>query len=275
MDVDLDSTLGCGQAHRWKKTGDSWEGVLDDEIIILTQTEDGFICEGTSDEEKILHYFRSEDNLNEIYDDISSKDAFVSSLVENCRGMRILNQPHWECIATYIIATNANVKRIGMMVESVCREFGKDIGGRFSFPTAEEIVAKKENIVNCRLGYRESRFIEFAESVADGVFDPDSLENLSYNECIEELLKIKGVGPKVADCIALFSYGHLNAFPIDARIGNVLKDIYGMEGSYRKLSAYSQEKFGKYAGYAQEFLYHAEFIESQTQAGTSQPNSTS
>ncbi len=275
MDVDLDSTLGCGQAHRWHKIDDSWQGVLGDEVITLTQTDDGFICEGTDNENLILDYFRSDDDLDAIYSDISSKDSFVKELVNNCKGMRILNQPHWECIATYIIATNANVKRIGAMVESVCREFGRDIGGRYSFPTPEEIVSKKERICNCRLGYRESRFIEFAEKVYNGEFDPDSLENLPYEECITELLKIKGVGPKVADCIALFSYGHLNAFPIDARIENVLRDVYGMEGSYRKLSKFAFEKFGEYAGYAQEFLYHSEFIESQTQAGSEQPNSTS
>jgi N-glycosylase/DNA lyase len=97
--------------------------------------------------------------------------------------------------------------------------------------------------------------------VHDGTFDPDALESASYEECIEALLQIKGVGPKVADCIALFSYGHLEAFPIDARIGNILKDRYGVEGSYKKLAQYAREKFGRYAGYSQEFLYHAEFIE--------------
>ena len=83
---------------------------------------------------------------------------------------------------------------------------------------------------------------------------------MDYEECIETLLTINGVGPKVADCIALFAYGHMEAFPIDARIGKVLRNVYGQEGSYARLSAYSREKFGRYAGYAQEFLYHADFI---------------
>ncbi len=261
MDVDLDATLGCGQAHRWICKNGKWEGVLNNQIITLTQTHNGFVCEGTDDANLILNYFRSDDDLNEIYDNISKHDEYVSELVKNCHGMRILNQPHWECIATYIIATNANVKRIGMMVDSVCREFGKDLGGRYSFPTAEEIVAKKENITNCRLGYREGRFIEFAEKVANNEFDPDSLESLSYEECITKLLKIKGVGPKVADCIALFSYGHLNAFPIDARIEKILDLKYNQKGSYKKLSEFAIKKFGPYAGYAQEFLYHSNFIE--------------
>ena len=178
-----------------------------------------------------------------------------------CKGLRILKQPHYECIATYILATNANVKRIGAMVENVCRTFGKDLGGRYSFPTPEEIISRKGLIYECRLGYRAERFVEFAQSVHDGTFDPDALESASYEDCIEALLTIKGVGPKVADCIALFSYGHLEAFPIDARIGAILKDTYCVEGNYKKLAQFAREKFGRYAGYSQEFLYHAEFIE--------------
>ena len=260
MDVRLDPTLGCGQAHRWIKKGNSWEGVLGDEIITLTQTDDGFECTGTSDERRILDYFRAEDDLDLIYSEISKTDDYLAKLVKGCPGMRILKQDAWECIATYLLATNANVKRIGMMVESVCREFGKDLGGRFSFPTPEEIIRKKECICNCRLGYRDARFVELAHRVHDGDVDPEGIKKLDYEGCIETLLTINGVGPKVADCIALFAYGHMEAFPIDARIGKVLKNVYGQDGSYAKLSAYSREKFGRYAGYAQEFLYHADFI---------------
>ncbi|MDD7423551.1 MAG: DNA glycosylase [Candidatus Methanomethylophilaceae archaeon] len=261
MDVALDPTLGCGQAHRWHKVGDSWEGVLGNEVITLTQTEDGFECEGTEDRDMILDYFRAEDDLDSIYDDCARHDSFVSDLIGRCKGMRILRQPHYECIATYILATNANVKRIGAMVEGVCRTFGKDLGGRYSFPTPKEIVDGKDRICECRLGYRADRFVEFAQSVLDGRFDPDALESLSYEECVEELLTVKGVGPKVADCIALFSYGHLEAFPIDARISAVMKNVYGIEGSYKKVSAAAREMFGRYAGYSQEFLFHADFIE--------------
>lgn len=260
LDVSLDPTLGCGQAHRWFKNGDVWNGVLGNEIIDLRQTDDGFECTGTSDRKMILDYFRADDDLKSIYSEISDYDPFVADLVGKCQGMRILRQDPWECMATYLLATNANVKRIGAMVDSVCREFGKDLGGRYSFPTPEEIIEGKDRIKNCRLGYRDERFVELAFRVRDGDIDPYEIMKMDYEECIETLLTIKGVGPKVADCIALFAYGHLEAFPIDARIGKVLKEKYGQEGSYNKLSAFAREKFGRYAGYSQEFLYHADFI---------------
>lgn len=254
MVVDLDSTLGCGQAHRWLRKNDAWEGVLGREIVVLKQTENGFECSGTSDRKMILNYFRNDDDLEKIYENIS-KDATVKSLVKKHYGLRILKQEPWECVATYLLATNANVKRIGQMVDSVCREFGDDLGGRFSFPTPEQITDGEERIKNCKLGYREERFIQLARDVCDGLFNPYELEKMNYDECREALLQINGIGNKVADCIALFAYGHLDAFPIDARIEKTLKETYGQSGSYAKLSAYAKKKFGKYAGYAQEFLY--------------------
>ena len=260
LDVSLDPTLGCGQAHRWFKKGDVWEGVLGKDIVTLRQTDDGFECSGTSDERMILNYFRSDDDLDNIYEDISRSDPYVSELCSRCHGLRLLRQDPWECTATYLLATNANVKRIGQMVDNVCRTFGEDLGGRYSFPTPEEIISCEDRICECRLGFRDKRLIELAHRVADKELVPDDLKRMSYQECIDTLLTINGVGPKVADCIALFAYDHMEAFPIDARIGKVLKERYGQEGSYRKLSEFARNKFGRYPGYAQEFLYHSDII---------------
>lgn len=261
LDVSLDPTLGCGQAHRWIKKGDIWEGVLGKEIISLKQTEDGFECSGTDDRTMILDYFRADDDLNEIYTDCSKNDPYVASLAERCPGLRLLRQDPWECMATYLLATNANVKRIGCMVENVCKEFGKDLGGRYSFPTPEEIIDGESRISNCRLGYRDERFVELAHRVADGDIDPYELRKMDYQGCVNMLLSIKGIGPKVADCIALFSMDHLEAFPIDARIGRMMKERYGQDGNYRDISDYARRRFGRYAGYAQELLYHSGFID--------------
>ena len=95
----------------------------------------------------------------------------------------------------------------------------------------------------------------------DGEVDPDAIAELDYERCVGELIGIKGVGPKVADCVALFAYGHLEAFPVDARIQKSMEELYGVTGSYKVVSQYGRERFGRYAGYAQEFLYHRGFIE--------------
>lgn len=260
LDVSLDPTLGCGQAHRWHKEGDAWVGVIGNDIVRLKQTEYGADVEGCSDLSRIERYFRSDDDLREIISDISSKDSYVASLSEHCPGLRILKQDEWECLATYLLATNANVSRIGKMVESVCELFGKDLGGTHAFPSPKEILDKAEMIGECRLGFREKRFVELADRVESGDFDPMEIVDADYEACVDRLMEINGVGPKVADCVAIFGYGHLEAFPVDVRISKVMGKMYGVTGSYKTVSSYGMSKFGKYAGYAQELLYHSKFI---------------
>ncbi|MGE0015277.1 MAG: DNA-3-methyladenine glycosylase [Candidatus Methanomethylophilaceae archaeon] len=259
MEVDLDATLGCGQAHRWRKDGGVWRGVLGNDKVELVQREGGFGCEGC-DGERIRRYFRSEDDLPAIMEEISGKDAYVAGLATACPGLRILRQDIWECAATYILATNANVKRIAKMVESVCVLFGTDLGGAHSFPTPGQILDGCGSIGECRLGYREGRFVEFAEKVENGTYDLASLEELDYGGCVKELKKINGIGPKVADCVAIFAYGHLEAFPVDARISRLMREIYGVRGGYEEVSSAGRRIFGRYAGYAQELLYHSPSI---------------
>ncbi len=261
MDVSLDPTLGCGQAHRWRKQDDAWTGVLGHEVVRLVQNDGGFEAQGCSSESRLKRYFRSEDDLDAIIRKISARDPYVASLSQHCPGLRILEQDRWECLATYLLATNANVARIGKMVESVCDLFGDDLGERRSFPSPKQILDRCDEICTCRLGFREERFVELARRVEDGEIDPDGLAELDYIQCAEALQEIKGVGPKVADCVALFAYGHLESFPVDVRISKEMERMYGVTGSYSKVSSYGREKFGPYAGYAQELLYHSPFID--------------
>ncbi len=262
LDVSLDPTLGCGQAHRWVKKGDKWNGVLEDHVVDITENQQGFDIEGYPDKKAVLEYFRGDDDLDSIIREISSADPYVASLSSACPGMRILKQEPWECLATYVLATNVNVKRIAKMVESVCDTFGKDLGERRAFPTPKEILDKQDEISICRLGYRENRFIELAQRIDNGEIDIPGIEELDYSGCITELMDINGVGPKVADCVALFGFGHLEAFPVDARISKCLNEMYGVTGNYKVMSEFGRRRFGRYAGYAQEFLYHSNIINS-------------
>lgn len=262
LQVSLDPTLGCGQAHRWHKTDDgSWEGVWRNQVVVMRQLSPERIeVTGTDDRAGITRYLGGDDDLDAIIDDISEKDPYVAGLAERCPGMRILRQDHWECLATYLLATNANVARIGQMVESVCNTFGDDLGRRHGFPTPKQILDRKELIPQCRLGFREQRFVTLADRVESGDLDIESFSEMDYEECVSALQEINGVGPKVADCVALFAFEHLDAFPVDARISKVMESRYDVTGSYKTVSGYGRKLFGEYAGYAQEFLYHADFI---------------
>ncbi len=263
LDVDLDATLGCGQAHRWRRSGDVWEGVIGRDVVRMRQADFGAEVDGCSDKGRLMDYFRSGDDLEGILADVSSKDAYVASLAKACPGLRILAQDRWECLATYLLATNANVARIGKMVEAVCDCFGDDLGPRRAFPTPSQILDGEDRICECRLGFRDRRLVRLAERVEDGDLDLGGIAEADYRGCVDALIGIEGVGPKVADCVAIFGFGHLEAFPVDVRIAKVMEGVYGVKGSYRTVSEYGMQKFGRYAGYAQELLYHSKFIGSR------------
>lgn len=250
--VNIEYTLNNGQAFRWKKVDDEWRGVCRDKIIHIHQEGDEISFRGAS-QEFISSYLRLDDDLDEIYESICT-DQQVAAAVERFKGMRLLRQDLWECSASYMLATNATVPRIKSMIENVCKKCGRELEeGIFAFPLPEQIV--EQDLSQCGLGFRAERLKKYAESVLSGEFNLSALYEMNYDEAIASLMTVYGIGPKVADCIALFSLGHLKACPIDARISHVMEDIYGIKGSYAKVGAYARDHFGPYAGYAQEYFY--------------------
>lgn len=253
----LGYTLDSGQVFRWTSSSGWWEGVVGDRSIRLRQEGDELITRGDADEGFLRQYFRLDDDLETIYDEVS-RDECIASVIDRFRGMRLIRQDVWECSASYLLASYANVPRIKMMIESVCRTHGARLrNGRHAFPTPEEL-AEGGDIASCRLGYRADWLRCYARSVRDGEFDLERLRALDYESAVRYLKTVRGIGDKVADCIALFSLDHLQACPVDVRIARAMRERYGVEGSYRKVSEHARRHFGRYAGYAQEYLYISE-----------------
>lgn len=256
--LDLDLTLGCGQVFRWYKEEGVWNGVVGGREVRLRQVDGEVEVLTAVAGATIDSYFRADDDLDEIYAEISA-DPFVASLVSKYHGLRLIRQDPWECAASYILASYASVRRIQGMVESLCTRFGRRLeGGRHAFPSPEAILRKGEEVESCGLGYRCGWLLELATKVRDGELDLARLREGDYDECVGELKRLRGVGDKVADCIALFSLDHLQAFPVDVRIGRVLRSRYGAMGTYAKMRNFAAQRFGRYAGYAQQFLYLSE-----------------
>lgn len=254
--MSLDLTLGCGQVFRWFKEGEWWSGVIDEKEVLLRGAEGGVEVKGGISMDRLFQYFRGDDDLVEIHSEIS-KDELMRTLTSRFAGLRLIRQSPWECSLSYLLATNANFPRIQKMVEAVCRTFGPRLpGGRYGFPSPSDILDWEEGALHCGLGYRCQRMVKFARSVEEGEIDLEALSEKSYLDCINSIKRFEGIGDKVADCIALFSLDHLEAFPIDVRVKRVMADVYGITGSYRTVREQSQKYFGRYAGYAQELLYH-------------------
>ncbi|MCG7841174.1 MAG: hypothetical protein MIO87_04590 [Methanomassiliicoccales archaeon] len=255
--LNLDHTLGCGQVFRWRKEGDLWKGVVDGHAAKLRQKADGAQVISGMDQTSFDRYFRTDDELEKVYRELSF-DPVLGDYFTRYRGLRLIRQDPWECVASYALATNANIPRIQGMIERVCRTFGTEMDdGSYAFPSPEQLLDRCHRADGCGLGYRTDRFIELARLVHREKVDFSALMDMEYMDCARELVALPGIGNKVADCVALFCLDHLEAFPVDIRIKKAMAQLYGAEGSYRKVSAFARERFGHWAGYAQEYIFYA------------------
>jgi len=292
----LEYTLESGQLFRWQRRGEWWSGVVSGGVLRLKQEGDTLRCSVSSDRldsEFVARYFRLDVDLDHALASVS-KDESITRAIEKFYGLRIVGQDTWECLASFVLATNANIPRIKKMVDAISSRYGDTLefeGEKYStFPSPEALAAASEkDLLACGLGYRAPFLRRIALSVSEGKVDFPALAGLGYSESrkllMQELLGEKlllGVGPKVADCVLLYSCGKDEAFPIDvwiarvlatsypALLGRSLKKRYAAEGKvklslsdYDKISARVRAYFGRYAGYAQQYLFMAAREESE------------
>ncbi|MEM3055179.1 MAG: DNA glycosylase [Candidatus Bathyarchaeia archaeon] len=277
---NLELTLCCGQAFRWEKLGEWWYGVVKDKVLKVRQ--DGETLEFENAEvDFVKEYFGLKDDLSLILSEIT-RDKHIEEAVKALRGLRILRQDPWECLISYMCATYKNIPAIKRMLFNLSRKFGKPtvLNGYtfYTFPTADKLAkANLKELAECGLGYRAKYIFEAAKKVSSGEFNVESLKNESYAKARKTLLTLKGVGLKVADCVSLFALEKLEAFPIDVWIKRVILKHYAnhfekefiekvslrkslTKTDYERLSLFGRQHFGRYAGYAQEYLYHFERI---------------
>jgi len=261
-DFNLDLTLSCGQVFRWEKN-EHWTGVVNDAVIRAKQEGSELIIESALDKRSIQDYFRLDDDLEMIYSDIG-KDELMNSLIRKYRGLRLIRQDPWECLASYICSSNNTIRNIKNSIRLMCECFGNRIeNGYYSFPTPEALSQVELcDMASCRMGFRAPDVRSAAAMIADGEFDLYGIKDLSYEEGREELVKIKGVGNKVANCVLLFAFGKLESFPVDTHIEQIMERYYSenlkdVKKSKKRdvIADFARMYFGKYCGYAQEYLY--------------------
>jgi N-glycosylase/DNA lyase len=262
--LDLDLTLGCGQTFRWRRGEDcSWSGPLGDRLVTMRKDGRRLLVEALPDaegvEEALLEYLRAADDIASIQKRLG-RDPVLRRGMLPLRGLRIVKMDEWECLASYILATFSNIPRIARMIEGVARTYGENIvDDVYSFPRAQALSrASVADLGRLGLGYRAAYINETCRALRGKSLQ--RLKGLSYEALRNELMGLPGVGEKVADCVCLFGFGRLEAFPIDVWVARSLKRLYGVEGSYAKLRRFASERFGECAGYAQEYLYYNERV---------------
>ncbi len=275
---DLDFSLCCGQVFRWKKVGDWWYGVVGTKVLKVRQCVSELEFENVS-EDFVRYYFGLDDDLAKISKCID-KDPYIHQALMNFRGLRIVRQVPWECLVSFICATYKSIAAIELMLKKLSEKYGEKLSfdglDFYAFPSAEKLAnATETGLRECGLGYRAKYVLATAKRICEEEIDLEALKYLPYLEARKILLHFPGVGLKVADCVLLFSLEKLEAFPTDVWVKRVILNHYAdmfppelahkmrnhdsfTTGEYERIGAFARTYFGRYAGYAQEYLYHFE-----------------
>jgi N-glycosylase/DNA lyase len=266
-DYDLQATLSSGQAFGWHETQDGWVGVLGGYWIRLSQTREGIQAQTAvpvSDWAWLTDYLQLGTELDSITRSFPDDEPMQTAL-ESCRGLRLLRQEPWECLASFILSSTKQIVQIKQIVGHLRTRFGQKVEApqgspeAHRFPTPVVLAgAGVEELRNCKMGFRAPYLRDTAQAVVDGSVDLAALAGLSVEEAREKLMDLPGVGRKVADCVLLFAYGFQSAFPVDVWVMKGLRQLYfpGRSVSMSRLHEFATSHFGPNAGYAQQYLFH-------------------
>ena len=271
-DFHLDHIFDCGQCFRWERNEDgSYTGIAFGRVakIDYDSEKETLMIHGAAAED-FEEIWKDYLDLNRDYSSIkqalAAKDAVIGKAIEFGHGIRILNQEKWETLLSFIISQNNNIPRIKKCINSLAETLGEYAGeyegkAYYSLPTPKVLAAATlEDLAPCRLGYRAKYLIETAKKVhAEGIESLEALGGceLSAKETCEALRGYCGVGPKVANCIALFAMRKFDSFPIDVWVKKVMNIMYGIdENDMKKMAEYAEKNFGEYGGIAQQYLFY-------------------
>jgi N-glycosylase/DNA lyase len=272
-DFDLEKTLNSGQVFHWEKVGCGFVGTIDDHAFYLEQrgeflkVRDGEPPSHTR-EPRVLpgiveRYFALDHPLAEICDSFP-QDQVMNAARDFCHGLRIIRQAKWECLATFICSSMKQVAHIRQISLELRKRFGEQqrIGDQlvYTFAAPRRIAqASEKELRDCKLGYRAKNLRSTARLVSSGQADLEAWSALSDTELRKQLCSLPGVGPKIANCVMLFAYERLRAFPIDVWIERVLRQHYfsgRKKMTAQRLRQFSETYFGQHGGYAQQYLFH-------------------
>lgn len=251
-DLDLKETLDCGQAFRWKENNDgSFFGVVKKQAVNVYLENDTLTILGAekNDTDMWYDYFDFSLDYGKVREKLSKTHKVMRDATKYAPGIRILKQEPFEALISFIISQNNNIQRIKKIVKSLCENFGEPIDkNAFAFPTAEKLSTLcKEDLGILKAGFRDRYILDATNKVNNGEIVFDDIRNQIYEDAQKSLMKITGVGKKVADCTLLYGMHRLESFPLDVWMKRAMNVLF--DGA-------SPEIFGEYAGIAQQYIFH-------------------
>jgi N-glycosylase/DNA lyase len=266
-DYDLAATLNSGQVFRWAARGPGWVGVVRGQWLRLTEQPGSLVAETPTpqaDWQWAADFLQIGVDLDAILTTFPP-DAPMRGAVQACRGLRLLRQDPWECLASFILSSTKQIVQIRRIVATLCERYGTPVPvpagepAAYAFPTAERLAGLTEaELRACRMGFRAPYLRAAARAVTEGRCDLAELGRLELDAARARLLVLPGVGRKIADCVLLFAYGFPTAFPLDVWVLRALRELYfrGKRPTAARLQSFAATHFGPHAGYAQQYLFH-------------------
>lgn len=262
---ELKDVFDCGQCFRWNRTEDgSYIGIAYDRVIEVSKIGNDLIINNTDKEEfnqLWLEYF----DLNRNYDEIKqelSKDPLLEKAVQFGNGIRILKQEPFELLISFIISSNNRIPMIKRAIDTISRKWGNKIIYKdkeyYTFPEIDKLYGKTiEDLESCSVGFRAKYIVDTCSRVFNEKNLLDGILVCDDDVCHNELQNFSGVGPKVADCIMLFSMQKYSAFPVDVWVKRAMMHFYVAPNvSLKKIREFGRNKFGSLSGFAQQYLFY-------------------
>jgi N-glycosylase/DNA lyase len=260
--LDLDATLASGQAFSWRRNPDGrWRGWIDGRPCLVWRQDEILRAVGPElTHAAVSRYFGLDLPLRDIFATFPN-DPWLERARQFTPGLRVLRQEPWETLCNFICSALKQIVQIAQINFELRRALGEPVGASLhAFPTAARLAhATEAQLRECRLGFRARHLFVAARQIAHGEVSLEKIESMPTAEARETLMRLQGVGEKVANCVLLFAYGRLEAFPIDVWVERVLRQLYFKGSSRVKLARmvdFSRTHFGPYSGYAQQFLFH-------------------
>ena len=255
-EFNIQHILECGQVFRYKNTPFGYTIYSADQKADIYCQKDSvkIFCKN---KKFFIKYFDLDTNYDTIKSAISG-EQYVDDAIKFGYGIRILKSDPFEMIISFIISANNNIPRIKATIDKIVMAYGSKIDDYYAFPTAKQLALADEQFfksVGC--GYRSAYLVDTVAKLVD--YDFGKIETMSTDEAKKELLKFKGIGPKVADCILLFGFNKADVFPTDTWIVHTYESMYGKSNkSVKEINKFFTDKFGKYSGYAQQYLFYSQ-----------------
>lgn len=262
---DLAATLGSGQVFHWHEWEDGFAGVIGAQPVFLAQPDPRTLLCSAGMADTALRYLGLQDDMDQIAATFPANDAVLRRAILWCPGLRLLHQPHWECLATFITSSLKQVPHIRRISLTLRERFGEPVTAQglplqYAYPTPASLAAAGESALReCGLGYRAAFLHRAACDIVSGRVPMDSIAVLSDAEALAALCALHGVGEKIASCALLFAWERHGAFPIDVWIERALRELYfprRRKVTAKRIREFAIKHFGPHRGYAQQFLFH-------------------